>query len=67
MGTAIVVTLVVLLAVGIVTDQLFRLKKWLNKSTPNNEEPDSDFGPTHEDHPMLKRTLIPATLAGTEA
>ena len=29
--------------------------------------PDSDFGPTHEDHPMLNRTLIPATLAGTEA
>jgi hypothetical protein len=28
-GTAIVVTLLVLLAVGIVTDQLLQLKKWL--------------------------------------
>jgi hypothetical protein len=29
-GTAIVVTLLVLLAVGIVADQLLRLGKWLN-------------------------------------
>jgi cytochrome b len=31
MGTAILVTLVVLLAVGIVTDQLLRLRRWLNR------------------------------------
>lgn len=37
MGIAIVVTLLILLAVGIVTDQLFRLRKWLNK--PPGEEP----------------------------
>jgi HAMP domain-containing protein len=30
-GTAIVVTLLVLLAVGIVADQLLRLKKWLKR------------------------------------
>ena len=29
--------------------------------------PDSDFGPTHEDHPMLNRTMIPKALAATEA
>jgi hypothetical protein len=23
--------------------------------------PDSDFGPTHEDHPMINRTLVPGT------
>jgi hypothetical protein len=31
MGTAIVVTLLVLLAVGLVTDQLLRLRRWLKK------------------------------------
>jgi hypothetical protein len=31
MGTAIVVTLLVLLAVGLVADQLLRLRKWLKK------------------------------------
>ena len=35
MGTAIVVTLLVLLAVGLVTDQLLRLRKWLKKP-PNS-------------------------------
>jgi len=30
-GTAIVVTLLVLLAVGIVADQLLRLRKWLRR------------------------------------
>jgi hypothetical protein len=30
-GTAIVVTLLVLLAVGIVANQLLRLKKWLKR------------------------------------
>jgi cytochrome b len=34
-GTAIVVTLLVLLAVGIVTDQLLRLRRWLKKP-PNS-------------------------------
>jgi hypothetical protein len=34
-GTAIVVTLLVLLAVGIVADQLLRLRKWL-KRPPNS-------------------------------
>jgi hypothetical protein len=31
MGTAIVVTLIVLLAVGLVADQLLRLSKWLKR------------------------------------
>jgi hypothetical protein len=31
MGTAIVVTLLVLLAVGLVTDQLLRLRRWLKR------------------------------------
>ena len=31
MGTAVVVTLLVLFAVGIVVDQLLRLRKWLNR------------------------------------
>jgi hypothetical protein len=30
-GTAIVVTLLVLLAVGLVTDQLLRLRRWLKR------------------------------------
>jgi hypothetical protein len=31
MGTAVVVTLLVLLAVGLVADQLLRLRKWLKR------------------------------------
>jgi len=31
MGTAIVVTLLVLLAVGLVVDSLLRLRKWLKR------------------------------------
>ena len=38
-GTAIVVTLLVLLAVGIVVDQLLRLRKWLNRP-PSRDEPE---------------------------
>jgi hypothetical protein len=38
MGTAIVVTLLVLLAVGIVVDQLLRLRKWLKRPP---DSPDS--------------------------
>jgi hypothetical protein len=34
-GTAIVVTLLVLLAVGIVVDQLLRLRKWLKRPPPS--------------------------------
>jgi len=33
-GTAIVVTLLVLLAVGIVVNQLLRLRKWLRRPPP---------------------------------
>jgi hypothetical protein len=29
--------------------------------------PDSDFGPTDGDHPMLNRTMVPKALAATEA
>jgi hypothetical protein len=43
MGTAIVVVLA-LLAVGMVIDQLFRLRKWLNRSPPSVEPPQSDDG-----------------------
>ena len=42
MGTAIVVTLLVLVAIGIVTDQLFRLKKWLNRAPDGEEPPDAE-------------------------
>jgi cytochrome b len=42
MGTAIVVTLLLLLAIGIVTDQLFRLRKWLNRPPDREEPPDTD-------------------------
>jgi hypothetical protein len=38
--TAIVVVLA-LLGVGIVIDQLFRLKNWLNKPPPSSEPPDA--------------------------
>jgi hypothetical protein len=33
MGTAIVVTLLVLLAVGLVTDQLLPLRRWAEEAT----------------------------------
>jgi hypothetical protein len=29
--------------------------------------PDSDFGPSHEDHPMLNRTVLPQAPTATEA
>ena len=38
-GTAVAVTLLVLLAVGIVVDQLLRLRKWLNRP-PSREDPE---------------------------
>ena len=38
-GTAVVVTLLVLLAVGMVVDQLLRLRKWLNRP-PSREDPE---------------------------
>jgi hypothetical protein len=38
-GTAVVVTLLVLLAVGIVVDQLLRLRKWLNRP-PSRDDPE---------------------------
>ena len=41
MGTTIVATLLVLLAIGIVTDQLFRLRKWLNREPRGEEPPDT--------------------------
>ena len=44
MGTAIVVTLLVLLAVGIVTNQLLRLRKWL-KRPPSLRALDAAVGP----------------------
>jgi hypothetical protein len=39
MWTAIIVTVVVMAAVGIVVDQLFRLRAWLNKPPPEGEPP----------------------------
>ena len=39
MGTAVAVTLLVLLAVGLVVDQLLRLRKWLNRP-PSREDPE---------------------------
>ncbi|WP_165759404.1 hypothetical protein [Mycobacterium decipiens] len=37
MATAIVVTLVVLLGIGIVVNELLRLKKWLKNSPPDEQ------------------------------
>lgn len=48
MGTAIVVTLLLLLAIGIVADQLFRLRKWLNRPPDREEPPDTEFDPPSE-------------------
>lgn len=47
-GTAVVVVLM-LLGVGIVIDQLFRLRNWLNKAPPTGEvrEPDDENGADH--------------------
>jgi hypothetical protein len=44
MTTAIVVVVLALLAVGIVIDELLRLRKWLNKAPPNpkDHEPPSN-------------------------
>ena len=39
MGTAVIVTLLMLLAVGIVVDQLLRLRKWLDR-TPSRDDPE---------------------------
>jgi hypothetical protein len=39
--TAIVVTLVLLLGIGIVVNQLLRLKRWL-KNSPPNAPPDEE-------------------------
>ncbi|HEY7053426.1 MAG TPA: hypothetical protein VH496_15025 [Mycobacterium sp.] len=42
MWTAVIVTLLVMLAVGLVVDQLFRLRTWLNKPPPEREPPPPD-------------------------
>ena len=39
MWTAIIVAVVAMAAVGIVVDQLFRLRAWLNKPPPEREPP----------------------------
>jgi hypothetical protein len=49
-GTAIVVTLLVLVGVGIVINQLLRLREWLNRSPTSGvpehpDEPDTGIGP----------------------
>ncbi|WP_211699678.1 hypothetical protein [Mycobacterium spongiae] len=38
MTTAIVVTVLVLLGIGIVVNELLRLKKWLKSSPPEHED-----------------------------
>jgi hypothetical protein len=43
--SAAIVVVLILLGIGIVVDQLFRLKKWLQKSPPSHdvqEPPDAD-------------------------
>ena len=45
--TAAILVLVVLLAVGIVADQLFRLRDWLNRTPPNESPERGDAGPEH--------------------
>jgi hypothetical protein len=43
--SAAIVVVLILLGIGIVVDQLFRLKKWLQKSPPSQdvqEPPDAD-------------------------
>jgi hypothetical protein len=52
-GTAIVVTLLVLAGVGIVVNQLLRLRKWLKTSPTSGvpehpDEPDTGIGPPAE-------------------
>lgn len=39
MWTAIIVTVLVMVALGIVIDQLFRLRAYLNKPPPEREPP----------------------------
>ena len=49
MTTAIIVVTLVLLALGIVINQLFRLKDWLKNSPPVLPPPDEDTaGPPEE-------------------
>ena len=53
MGTAIVVTLLVLAGVGIVINQLLRLRKWLKRPPTSGvpehpDEPDAEVGPPPE-------------------
>jgi hypothetical protein len=45
--TAIVVTTLVLLGIGIVVNELLRLKRWL-KNSPPNEPRDGDAAEPHE-------------------
>ena len=46
MTTAVIVGVLLLLAVGLVASQLFRLKDWLNRQPPNPpEDPDELSGP----------------------
>ena len=51
MVTYAIVGVLALVAVGMVTSQLFRLKDWLNRQPAiPNPEPDVQF-PEHPDHP----------------
>lgn len=50
MTTWLIVGGLLLLAVGLVSSQLFRLKDWLNRQPAiPNPEPDSDPGDSHPD------------------
>lgn len=52
MTTALIVGALLLLAVGMVSSQLFRLKDWLARQpTIPNPEPDADPAPGHGELP----------------
>lgn len=46
--TTVIVVILVLVAVGIISDQLFRLRDWLKRTQPPpGEEPGAEGGPEH--------------------
>jgi hypothetical protein len=51
MWTIVIATVAALAAVGIVVDQLFRLREWLNKAAPSRPPDDTDG---ESPHPVQK-------------
>lgn len=46
--TTVIVVILVLVALGIISDQLFRLRDWLKRTQPPpGKGPDGDGGPEH--------------------